>query len=66
LSPEILSSICLSLLEWLSTIFFIRFKEIFISRISVWFFSSEIFYIFVKLFLSYCMLCSLFHTPFFK
>jgi hypothetical protein len=35
LSPEILSFTCSSLLEWLSTIFFIWLKEILISRVSV-------------------------------
>jgi hypothetical protein len=35
INPEILSSTCSSLLEWLSTVFFIWFKEIFISRICV-------------------------------
>jgi hypothetical protein len=37
LSPEILSSTCSSLLEWLLTVFFIWFKELFLSRTSVWF-----------------------------
>jgi hypothetical protein len=36
--PEILCSTCSSLLEWLSIVFFIWVNELFISRISVWFF----------------------------
>jgi hypothetical protein len=35
-TPEILSSTCFSLLEF--PVFFIWFKELFISRVSVWFF----------------------------
>jgi hypothetical protein len=61
LSPEIPSSSCSSLLEWLSTIFFIWVKELFISRISVLLFFSEIFHIFVKLLFPYLVLSSLFH-----
>jgi hypothetical protein len=38
LSAEIPSSTYSSLLEWLSTIFFIWLKKLFISRISVWLF----------------------------
>jgi hypothetical protein len=43
LSSEILSSTCSSLLECLSTAFFIWLKELFISRISVWFFFIRIY-----------------------
>jgi hypothetical protein len=37
-SPKILFSTCYSLVEWHATVFFMWFKEHFVSRISIWFF----------------------------
>jgi hypothetical protein len=48
MKPEFLSSTCSSLLEWLSTQFFICFKKLF-SQDFCWILFSGVFYIFVKL-----------------
>jgi hypothetical protein len=48
LSPEILSSTCSYLLEWPSTVFFVRLKGLFVSRICLITFSG-VFHIFVQL-----------------
>jgi hypothetical protein len=63
-SPGILFSTCSILLEWLFPVFFTWFKELFISRISVWFFSLKFPYL-CSAPLSYLMLSSLFHISFF-
>jgi hypothetical protein len=57
-SIEILSSTCSSLLEWLSTVFCVWHEELFISKVSAWFFVFETFYIFAKLHFNilYCLL----------
>jgi hypothetical protein len=52
---------CSNLLEWPSTVFFVWLKGVFISRISVWFFFSEVFHIFVQL-LFYILCCLLYFT----
>jgi hypothetical protein len=57
LRPEILSSTCSSLLKWLSTVFFILFKENFISRISVWLLFLRLSIHFLK---SYFIPCAVF------
>jgi hypothetical protein len=64
--PEILASICSSLLEWLSTLFLIWFKGIFICRISVWlvFFFWDFLYLWLTS-PSYHVLSSLFHLSLF-
>jgi hypothetical protein len=49
LSSEIQSFTCSSLLELSSIVFLVLRKGLYISRISVWFFFSEIFHIFVQL-----------------
>jgi hypothetical protein len=64
-SPEILSSTFSNLLRWLSSVFFIWFKELFISRVSVWFFFFWGFPYLCEIPLSYLVLSSLFHTPHF-
>jgi hypothetical protein len=58
LSPEILSSTCSTLLEWLSTVFFVWLKGLFISRTSDLILLSEVFHIFVQL-LFYVFCCHL-------
>jgi hypothetical protein len=63
LNFEILSSTWSSLVDWTSTLFFVWLKGLFISRISVWFFFSEVFHIFVKL-LFYILCCLLYFIYF--
>jgi hypothetical protein len=60
LSPEILSSTCSILQEWLSTVFFIWVRGLFIFRVSVWFFLLGFLHVFVKLFYIFC--CLLYFT----
>jgi hypothetical protein len=50
-------------LAFSSTVLFISFKESFISRISSWFFFSEIFHIFVKVL--FHILCCLLYFIYF-
>jgi hypothetical protein len=60
MSPEILSSTWSTVQGWLSSVLFIWLKEVYISRISVWFFFLK----FSICLLNASFLSSLFHITF--